>query len=145
MEHDHPVHLCRCGLVHRTVFQTELVWIFRYAADDIDLCEHHCPVDIDMALVCVEEIRLSIWKAAIDMLPFLFIAAVTMTVTYFSTTFISNIYLLLVSRIIMAAVLYMAILWMLHANILRECINWLSRKERVNKEFRKKKLGIVYG
>ena len=76
------------------------------------------------------EIRLSIWKAAIDMLPFLFIAAVTMTVTYFSTTFISNIYLLLASRIIMAAVLYMAVLWMLHANILRECINWLSRKEK---------------
>jgi O-antigen/teichoic acid export membrane protein len=75
------------------------------------------------------ELRLSLLSALLDVLPFFLVAVLTMVVTYFATTFITNNYLLLISRILLAAVLYVGVLWALKAEILRECIGYLRKRK----------------
>ena len=68
-------------------------------------------------------------QALRDIVPFLAIAALTMTATYFLTEGISNIYLLLFSRMAIAAGIYMASLWIFGAKILRESLGFLLRRK----------------
>ncbi|MBO4397896.1 MAG: lipopolysaccharide biosynthesis protein [Bacteroidaceae bacterium] len=75
-------------------------------------------------------IRIKAIHAFIDIMPFLIITAITMLITYFSTTQITNDILLLVTRILLAAVIYIGILWVLRARILRESIDYFRRKNR---------------
>ncbi len=75
------------------------------------------------------KIGFSIVQALRDILPFCFLAAATMVVTYFATQSIGNIYFLLSARIIMAAVIYLAVLWVLKAKILRESIVYIFKRE----------------
>lgn len=75
------------------------------------------------------EIGLNSVQAIKDIMPFLAIAAATMFATYFLTQGIDNVYVLLVSRIFVAAIIYFAVLWILGANILKECLNFLLKKK----------------
>lgn len=68
-------------------------------------------------------------QALRDIVPFLVIAALTMTATYFLTVGISNIYMLLFSRMAIAAGIYMATLWIFGAKILRESLGFLLRRK----------------
>lgn len=74
------------------------------------------------------EIRITCWEALKDILPFGLIAALVMGITYFITRSIENIYLLCLSRIIVAAPLYLGTLWLLNANVLKECMDFLEKK-----------------
>lgn len=69
--------------------------------------------------------RLSLFSALKDVLPFLFFAAIVMLATYNITSPITNIYLLLVLRIILAATLYVGITYLSGAKILRETLGYL--------------------
>lgn len=75
------------------------------------------------------EISFGFVQAIKDIVPFLALAAGTMVATYFLTQSIENLYALLVSRIIIAVVIYFAVLWLLGANILKECMNFLLKKK----------------
>lgn len=74
------------------------------------------------------EIRFGFVQAIKDIVPFLAIAAGTMIATYFLTQSIENLYVLLISRIIIAAIIYFAALWLLGANILKECLEFVKLK-----------------
>lgn len=75
-----------------------------------------------------QEIRYPFRSALRDMLPFLLIAAATMTATYFATSWIATPRLLLLARILLAVPLYLGLLWLFGAKILRECIGFLLKK-----------------
>ncbi|MBQ0074942.1 MAG: lipopolysaccharide biosynthesis protein [Prevotella sp.] len=73
-------------------------------------------------------IRLSLWSALKDVMPFLCLAAIVMAATYFATQSISNVYLCLTAKIIMAALMYVGLTWLSGARILRETIDYLLHK-----------------
>ncbi|MCH5176012.1 MAG: lipopolysaccharide biosynthesis protein [Prevotellaceae bacterium] len=77
-----------------------------------------------------KEIRYSFLSAIRDILPFLFIASISMLITYFATRWIDNLYLLLVTRIFLASFLYLATLWLFGTKILYECISYLLHKKQ---------------
>ena len=74
------------------------------------------------------EIGFSFVQALRDIIPFVIISSVSMLVTYFLTSAVTNIYALLVARILVAAVLYVGIMWLLRANILNECVRYILKK-----------------
>lgn len=63
-----------------------------------------------------------------DVLPFMLIAAAVMTATYFITLAITNQWLLLAVRIVVAAALYYATMRLLNVAILRECLQFITRR-----------------
>jgi hypothetical protein len=75
-----------------------------------------------------KEIRLSLWAALKDVLPFVLIATLVMGLTYLSTRAIEQRLLLLLVRIVVAAALYLAVLWLLKAKILRESLSYLTKR-----------------
>ena len=76
-----------------------------------------------------QEIRYPFLSALKDILPFLLIAAATMTATYFATRWIDTPWILLISRIFTAAALYLGMLKLFGAQILRECWGYLRKKK----------------
>ena len=78
------------------------------------------------------EIRLPFIHALKDIAPFALLAAASMLIAYFATLSISNTYLLLAVRIFIAAVVYVGALWCLKANILKESLDYLRRKQQSN-------------
>jgi len=76
-----------------------------------------------------QEIRYPLLSAIKDILPFLLIAAATMVITYFATSWIENLLILLIVRILLAAGLYIGLLWLLGAKILKECIGYLLKRK----------------
>jgi O-antigen/teichoic acid export membrane protein len=81
------------------------------------------------------EIKLPFTHALKDMLPFILLAAISMLTAYYSTLWISNIYALLIARILIAATTYIAILWLLGANILKESIAYLTKKNKTDSDW----------
>ena len=77
-----------------------------------------------------QEIRYPFLSALKDILPFLLIAAATMVITYFATSWIENLLILLITRILLAAALYIGLLWVFGAKILRECLSYLLHKNK---------------
>lgn len=75
-----------------------------------------------------KEIKLTLWCALKDILPFAIIAASVMLLTYFFTREIENIYLRLIAKIIIAASIYIGAMWFSKAVTFRECINYLLKK-----------------
>ncbi len=80
------------------------------------------------------EIHLKLSTALKDVMPFLIIAAVSMTATYFLTKNIGNIYLLLVVRILIGAALYLLVVWLTGAKILRESLQYIFKSGKKNEE-----------
>ena len=78
------------------------------------------------------EIQLPFIHAIKDIAPFALLAAASMLIAYFATLSISNAYLLLAARIAIAAAVYVGALWCLKANILKESLDYLRRKQQTN-------------
>ena len=64
-----------------------------------------------------------------DLLPFMLIALVVMSVTYLVTLDISNMYFLLVARLLLAAALYAITMKLLRARIFEECVEFIRSKK----------------
>lgn len=77
-------------------------------------------------------IPLSLWQALKDVLPFAFIAGVTMVATRFITESIGNIYLLFGVKIVTAITIYAALLWISKAAIFKESIEFLRHRRKKN-------------
>lgn len=77
-------------------------------------------------------IRLSLWHALKDVLPFALIAGTTMIATRFITESIGNIYLLFGAKILTAIVVYASILWISKAAIFKESIEFLKHRRKKN-------------
>ncbi len=75
-------------------------------------------------------IELSLWRALCDMLPFAFIAFVTMSVTYLFTMGITNIYLLLAAKVIVAVLVYLLIIRVAYATVFHDCIAFLLKRKK---------------
>lgn len=65
-----------------------------------------------------------------DTLPFTLTAAAVMLATHYATLPISNLWLLLLARMAMAAVLYYFIMRLLNVAILKECMQFILKKQR---------------
>jgi hypothetical protein len=63
-----------------------------------------------------------------DVVPFIIIAAIVMLATHYITLPISNLWLLLLTRIALAAILYYVIMRLLHVAILKECLQFIRKK-----------------
>lgn len=74
------------------------------------------------------EIKLSLWLALKDVLPFAVIAAGVMAVTFYATSGIQNLYLLMAAKIVMAAILYSAILWLSGSVTFRESLRYIIKR-----------------
>ena len=76
-------------------------------------------------------IRLRLWDALRDVLPFFFISVAVMGGTWWLTQPIQNTWLLLISKIITAIVLYSGIMWISGARIMQESIQFLRGKANI--------------
>ena len=65
-----------------------------------------------------------------DLLPFLAASAVVMAVTHYATRWLTIAPVLLLARIALAAVLYLLLLKLAHAQILEECLHYVTPKKR---------------
>ena len=76
------------------------------------------------------EIRLSLFQALKDILPFAISAGATMLITAYITQSITNIYFAFVAKIIIAAVLYTVIMWLGGSVTLKESLEYIYKKKR---------------
>ena len=77
-------------------------------------------------------IPLSLWHALKDVVPFAFIAGVTMIATRFITESIGNIYILFGVKIMTAIAIYAILLWISKAAIFKESIEFLRHRKKKN-------------
>ena len=75
------------------------------------------------------EIKLTLWDALKDIIPYAGIALFTMGITYFVTRGISNIYLFIIAKIIMASILYTGLMWISGSKTFKESMNYLLKKK----------------
>lgn len=69
------------------------------------------------------------WRDALaDTMPFLLVAAATMTVTWVVTQWLTHLVLLLLARVVVAAALYFIVLKCSHAHILEESLQYLKHR-----------------
>ena len=74
------------------------------------------------------EIRLSLFAALKDILPFAFIATAVMAATYYITIGFTNLYLLMASKIIIAGILYTSILWLSGSVTFKESLHYIIKR-----------------
>ena len=72
---------------------------------------------------------LSMFDVLKDTIPFTLIAAVVMVATHYATLSITNLWLLLLIRIMMAAALYLVAMRLLNVAILKECLQFIRKKQ----------------
>lgn len=72
---------------------------------------------------------LSMFDVLKDTIPFTLIAAVVMVATHYATLSITNLWLLLLIRIMMAAALYLVAMHLLNVAILKECLQFIRKKQ----------------
>ena len=75
-----------------------------------------------------QQIRLNLFAALKDILPFAFIATAVMAATYYVTIGFANLYLLMASKIIIAGTLYTAILWLSGSVTFKESLHYIIKK-----------------
>ena len=73
---------------------------------------------------------LSYMDALKDIMPFLVFTLAVLGVTWWLTNGITNLWLLLISRILIAGVLYGGIMWVSGAKIMRETIQYITRRRK---------------
>jgi hypothetical protein len=71
-------------------------------------------------------VRLTLWSALADILPFFLLAASVMVFTYYVTLPIENLYLAFFSKIAIAFSLYTALAYLSGAQIMRETLDYLT-------------------
>lgn len=76
------------------------------------------------------EIRLPLWAALKDVVPYAGIALFTMAVTYFVTGHITDIYLLILSKVAIAATLYTGLMWISGSETFKESLSYLLKKKK---------------
>ena len=76
-----------------------------------------------------QQIRLSLWNALKDVIPFAALAGITMVVTYYATRSIGNIYLLFTAKVVVAAILYTLLMWGSNSVVFKESIQFLKKKK----------------
>ena len=76
------------------------------------------------------ELPLSLVTALKDVLPFAFVAAVSMTVTWWLTRSLTPPLLLLLARILLGGGIYLGLIWISGAKILREAVGYLRHKSK---------------
>lgn len=77
------------------------------------------------------EIGLSLFQALQDILPYAFIAGITMWVTgYITRLFELNLYVTCLSRILLAALIYTIIMWLSGSVTFKESVQYLMKKKR---------------
>ena len=76
-----------------------------------------------------QQIRLSLWNALKDVIPFAALAGITMVVTYYITRSIGNIYLLFSAKVVVAAILYTFLMWGSNSVVFKESIQFLKKKK----------------
>lgn len=74
------------------------------------------------------EIKLSLWAALKDILPFAFTAVGSIAASAFITRGIENIYFLFAAKIVTTALLYFLVLWICKAQVLKESIAFLTKR-----------------
>ena len=75
------------------------------------------------------EIRLSVWSALRDILPFLVIASVCMAVAGFMASYTSNVYMSLLVKVCVASILYIVIMKLSGSVTFNEAIHFLLKKK----------------
>ena len=65
-----------------------------------------------------------------DIMPFLVFTLAVLGVTWWLTNGITNLWLLLISRILIAGVLYGGIMWVSGAKIIRETIQYITKRRK---------------
>ena len=73
-------------------------------------------------------IGLRLWKALSDVLPFLFLSAACMALTWWITRPIESLWLLLLAKVVLAAVFYVTAIWISGARIMRESVDYLLHR-----------------
>ncbi len=76
------------------------------------------------------EVRLTPWAAFKDIAPFALTAAAAMAAAYFLTDGIDNLYLKMGTKVVAAAAFYTGIMRWADAAILRECLNYFTKKNK---------------
>lgn len=79
-------------------------------------------------------IRLSLWEALSDVLPFLVISIGVMAFTWWATRPIENLLLLMLSKIALAATLYILIMYLSGAKIMREALHFVRHRTALPEE-----------
>lgn len=74
------------------------------------------------------EIRLRLFQALKDIMPFAIISGGIMIATYYITLFMQNIYLLFVSKVIIASSLYMIIMWCSGSITFKESMQYVRHR-----------------
>ena len=64
-----------------------------------------------------------------DTVPFAFIAAIVMLATHYMTLSIDTLWLLLLVRVVIAALLYFIVMRLLNVAILKECLQFIRKKQ----------------
>lgn len=64
-----------------------------------------------------------------DVMPFLVLTLAVLTITWWLTCSMTNLWLLLFSRILIATVLYGGIMWISGAKIMREAVQYITKKK----------------
>ncbi len=73
-------------------------------------------------------IGLRLWEALSDVLPFLFLSAACMALTWWITRPIESLWLLLVAKVVLAAIFYVTAIWISGARIMRESVDYLLHR-----------------
>ncbi len=73
-------------------------------------------------------IGLRLWEALSDVLPFLFLSAACMALTWWITRPIESLWLLLLAKVVLAAVFYVTAIWISGARIMRESVDYLLHR-----------------
>lgn len=70
------------------------------------------------------------WRSLfLDIAPFFCVALFAMGVVYLLTTWIHTDIVLLSVRILLAVLIYGGVLWLLHAKILKECVDYFLKRK----------------
>ena len=117
------------GLRHHPVNNHASALSIRRTYHDYSVCIHQYLLAVCMALFCIgQQIRLNLFAALKDILPFAFIATAVMAATYYVTIGFANLYLLMASKIIIAGTLYTAILWLSGSVTFKESLHYIIKK-----------------
>ena len=94
------------------------------------------------AFSALNVVFLAVWYAALrrlqplkltdllrDIVPFLAVAAAVMAATCYATGWIESLWPLLIARILLAAILYFIAMHLLHAAIMKECLQFIFNKD----------------
>ena len=76
------------------------------------------------------EIKLSLWAALKDVVPYAGIALLAIAAAYFITGHITDIYLLILTKITVTAILYGGLMWICGSETFKESLSYLLKKTR---------------